>query len=143
MSNEKSFMWGAICFAAAAFFMFLSIILLGAIVVAPAKFTTCFSIACIFAITGLAFLSGPRSYVKKLFVEENRIPSFVLIFSFLFGLYFSMIAGSYILSLIFCILQLNALLYFFCKTSAINKSTLTWFFTTLWASLKVMFSRGA
>ena len=135
-------MWGTICFCASGFFMFLSLILLGAIVVAPAKFTTCFSIACIFAIAGLAFLSGPRTYVKKLFIEENRIPSFVLIFSFLFGLYFSMIAGSYLLSLIFCILQLNALLYFFCKTSAINKNTLTWFLKTIWASLSVMFSRG-
>ena len=142
MSNEKSFMWGAICFGAAGFFIFLSLLLLGAIVVAPAKFTTCFSIACIFAIAGLAFLSGPRTYIKRLFVEENRIPSFVLIFSFLFGLYFSMIAGSYLLSLLFCILQLNALMYFFCKTSAINKTTLEWFFKTAWASLSLLFRRS-
>lgn len=135
-------MWGAVCLGAAGFFMFLAVLLLGAIVVAPAKFTTCFSISCIFAIAGLAFLSGPRSYVKKLFIEENRVPSFVLIFSFLFGLYFSMIAGSYILSLLFCILQLNALLYFFCKTSAINTQTLSWFFKTLWSSITMMFSRG-
>ena len=136
-------MWATVCFGAAAFFMLLCFFLLGAIMVAPAKFTTCFSLACVSAIAGLAFLSGPRVYIKKLFVAENRYASALLIASFIFGLYFSMIVESYLLSVLFCILQLNAIMYFFCKTSAVNTTTLKWFFKSLWTSITMLFTSGA
>ena len=38
------------------------------------------------------------------------------------SLYFSMIAGSYILSLIFCIIELNAVALFFCNTFPMGTS---------------------
>ena len=120
LSNEKSYMYAGIAFAIGAFFGFLSFVLLGMIMVAPDKFVLCFTLAMVCLLVGLANLSGPRLYCKKLFQSKNLIATSCLIVSIILSVYFSMISKSGLLSLIFCIVQLNAILYFFCRTSAIN-----------------------
>merc|ERR1712137_1165839 len=68
-------------------------------------------------LVGLSFLKGVRVYVKNLFIKENLAGTVVLLSSLLLSLYFSLIADSYIFSIVFCILQLNAIIFFFFKTS--------------------------
>ena len=128
LPNDASYCNAAIAFGIAGFFLILAIFLVFSIVLAPSKFVMCFSMAMMSMMVGLAFLNGPRVYIKKLFVEKNLVASIVLIASILLSLWFSMIMGSYLLSLLFCVMQLNAILYFFCKTSAFNLGTIKWIF---------------
>jgi len=116
MGNEKSYTYAVISFVVAGLFGFLSFFMLAMIVAAPDKFVLMFTLAMMALLTGFAFLNGPRSYVKKLFVDKNLIATIVLLSSIVLSLYFSLIEESYIWSLIFCIAELNAMLFFFCKT---------------------------
>jgi hypothetical protein len=141
MPNEKSYVYSLISFAVAAFFLLMCFLLLATIVIAPAKFVMCFSLAMLSCIVGLAFLNGPRIYVKKLFMAKNLVASCVLIASILLSLWFSMIEESYIWSFLFCFMQLNAILFYFCNTSAATVSTMKWMGNGMWNAIKSLFSR--
>lgn len=91
LPNEKSYMYAAIAFGVAAFFLLLCFFLLATFILAPAKFCACFSLAMVSLICGLAFLHGPRLYIKKLFISKNLVASCVLIVSTLCALWFSLI----------------------------------------------------
>ena len=128
-----------IAFGVAGFFLLLAIVLIASIVLSPAKFVMCFSMAMLCTMVGLAFLNGPRLYIKKLFEAKNLIASCVLFSSILLSLWFSMIMGSYLMSLLFCVMQLNAIMYFFCKTSAVNLTTIKWVFQSMWSMISSRF----
>ena len=117
-------MYAGIAFAVGALFGFLSVLMLGAIVLAPEKFVLCFTLTVCSLLIAMAFLSGPRMYVKNLFRDKNLIASIVLITSLVLSLYFSLIAKSYLMSILMCLLELNAIFYFFCNTPAVSLSTL-------------------
>ena len=91
-----------------------------------AKFSMCFTFAMMALISMMACLAGPRRYVKNLFLAQNLYASILLIFSICGSLWFSVIQEAWVMSLLFCILELNAVLFFFCKTSAISLSTVQW-----------------
>jgi hypothetical protein len=90
------------------------------IVISPQKFTEFFSMAVIALIVGLAFLNGPRSYLKKLTAKKSMIATSVLFGSMILSLYFSLIEGSYLYSLIFCVIEFNAVILFFCNSFPIG-----------------------
>mmetsp|Transcript_14546 Transcript_14546/g.19743 ORF Transcript_14546/g.19743 Transcript_14546/m.19743 type:complete len:85 (+) Transcript_14546:516-770(+) len=75
---------------------------------------------------GLGYTSGPRSYANRLTERKNMYASGVLGVSMILALYSSLFDDSYLMSLLFCIMMLNAVLYFFCNTSAISMSNLKW-----------------
>jgi len=52
----------------------------------------------------------------KIFEKKNLIKTGVLFLSMILGLWFSLINSSYILSLVFCIVEFNALMLYFCNT---------------------------
>lgn len=135
LSNEKSYAKAAISFAVAGLLLLLCTVTLFTIVLAPAKFVMLFTFCMFSVLTGLAFLNGPRIYMKKLFIQKNLIASLVLLGSIAMSLYFSLIAPSYLMSLIFCCIQLNAILYFFCSTSAVNMTTLKWIGQGIWQTV--------
>jgi hypothetical protein len=58
--------------------------------------------------------------VKKLFMNKNLWATIFLIFSILMAVWFSVIKESYLLSLLFCVCELNAVAFFFCSTSVIT-----------------------
>lgn len=93
----------------------------------PAKFAMCFTFAMMSLIAGMALMAGPRLYVKKLFIAKNLWASVFLIFSIIMALWFSLIQESYLLSLLFCVFELNAVAFFFCKTSVISLNQVKWF----------------
>lgn len=126
LSNDKSIINSTIAFAVAAFFLLMCFFLLPSIVVMPSKFVMCFTFAMLSLLIGMAFASGPRMYVKKLFLAKNLYASLFLIISILCALWFSVIAQSYLLSLLFCVFELNSILYFFCNTSAVSLETVKW-----------------
>ena len=117
MDDRTDYVKAIIAFAACAVFLLLAVVTLPTIIFSPQRFTMLFTLAVVSLIFGLAFLNGPLTYVKKMTSDKrNLYASCVLICSMIFSLYFSIISGSYILSLLFCFLELNACLLFFCNT---------------------------
>ena len=115
LPNDKSYTYAAISFIAAGLFGFLSFFMLTMIVLSPDKFVLFFTLTTSALLTGFAFLKGPRTYVKNLFVDKNLYASVALLTSIILSLYFSLIAKSYLWSLLFILIELNCILYFFCK----------------------------
>ena len=108
-------MHAGIAFFLATFFGFLSMIMLGTIVAAPDKFVVCFTFTIFALIAGLASMNGPRTYIKNLFKDKNLIATGILLTCIIASLYFSMIERAYLMSILLAVLELNAVLYFFCK----------------------------
>ena len=142
LPGERSYTYAVIAFALAGFWLFLSVILLGIIVIAPSKFVMCFTLAMISTLVAMAFLNGPRLYVKRLFQEKNLVASAILLISIVMSLWFSMIEQSYIMSVIFCLVQLNAILYYFCNMSATSMATFRWICDGLRRSILGIFTSG-
>ena len=133
MSNEKSYSKAAICFCLASVFITFCAVFVFSIVLSPQKFVFMFTLCMLSVLSGLAFMNGPRMYVKKLFISKNLIASSIFVSSIVLSLYFSIVSASYLLSLLFCIIQLNAMVYFFCSTSAVYLNTLKWMGQGCWA----------
>jgi hypothetical protein len=113
-------MYAAVAFGVAGLFLFLALMVLPMVVLSPSKFVCCFSLSMCSMIVGLSLLKGVRVYIKDLFNPKNRVASFALLISMLLSLYFSLIAGSYIWSIVFCVIMLNCLIFFFFNTSPIG-----------------------
>lgn len=123
-----------ISFGVAAFFLLMAVFNLPALVLSPQMFCLMFTIAMISAIVGIAFMNGPSEYAKKLTLRINIIASVVMMGSIILSLYYSVIQGSYWMSLLFCfiqvrkylkfnnILQLNAVILFFFNTFPFGKA---------------------
>lgn len=107
VSNEKNYKYAMTCLAIGTIFMFFSMFALPVIVVSPYKFVMFFSLAMVCFLGGMAFMNGPRSYLKKLTTRKNRIPSAVLLLSILSGLYASMVYKSYLIALLFCFIEVR------------------------------------
>jgi hypothetical protein len=120
LPGEKSFIGGIIAFCVAAFFILMCVVLAPEIAFFPAKFAMCFTFAMIALIAGMALLAGPRLYVKKLFIDRNLWATVFLLFSIVMAVWFSVIKESYLMSLLFCVCELNAVAFFFCNTSVIT-----------------------
>ena len=126
LGNEKSYTYALISFGVAGLFGFLSFVMLAMLVAAPDKFVLMFTFTMIALIAGFAFLKGPRSYIKNLFVDKNLYASITLISSIILSLLASLVWKSYIWSLLFCLIELNAVLYFFCN-AGISLTQVRWF----------------
>ena len=122
----------------AGLFGFLSFLMLTMIVLSPDKFVLFFTLTTSALLTGFAFLKGPRTYVKNLFVDKNLYASIALLTSIVLSLYFSVIAGSYLWSLLFIVIELNCILYFFCK-AGISIAQVKWVCATAWATISGRF----
>ena len=77
------------------------------------------------------FLRGVRVYVKDLFIKKNVLATVILFVSLILSMYFSLIVQEWIWSIVFCFVQLNAIAYFFFRTSAIGKQQLKWMWKML------------
>merc|ERR1712226_1386709 len=96
--------------------LFLAVFSIFSIVTNPAKFVLIFTLAVIFAIAGLAFWSGPQQYMNKIFQKQFLVRTVVLFGSMIGSLWFSLVNSSYIMSLIFCVIEFNAILLYFCNS---------------------------
>lgn len=110
-------------------------IMVPVIVLMPASFVMCFTFAMISLIIGFAFLSGPRVYIKKLFIQKNLYATTLLFISISTALWFSLVDVNYLYSLVCCVFELNSVLFFYCNTTAVNLDTLKWIW---WASKNAM-----
>ena len=103
------------------FFIFLGI---GAALIAlsffflmfPGKFVLLFTLGSICLLLSMAFLQGPGTYLKKLFSQEKMVFTITYFVSIIFSLYATLIAGSTILTLLACAVELISLSWFMCSS---------------------------
>ena len=108
LNNQRDYPKAFICFAISGLSFLMSVLNLPSIVLAPSFFTFLFTLSMITLVFGLAFLNGPANYLKKLTDDKkNMFNTFVLAVSIILALYFSVIQGSYLLSLLFCFIEVS------------------------------------
>jgi hypothetical protein len=109
-------------FAGSSIFLLLAFFVLPTVFFAPQKFTMLFSVSLLAMIFSLTFMQSPTSYIRKITSDKkNLIATGVLFGSMILILYFSIVAGSYLMSILLCFLEANAVLFFFCNTFAASE----------------------
>ena len=82
----------------------------------PGKFVLLFTLGSICLLLSMAFLQGPATYMKKLFSHEKMVFTITYLVSIVFSLYATLIAGSTILTLIACAVEMISLSWFMCSS---------------------------
>ncbi|KAF9175741.1 protein transport protein sft2 [Mortierella sp. AD011] len=109
---------GLACFMIA-FFVGLPLLLLK-----PSKFATSFTLGSILLMASFALLKGPAAHLKAL-VSKERLPfTGAYIGSMVFVLYSSLIANSYILTIIGTVIEILALVYYFTSYSPFSTGSI-------------------
>ncbi|CAJ1960211.1 unnamed protein product [Sphenostylis stenocarpa] len=111
--SGKSLVYFGLLLASGVFFVFLSFTLfLPVMVVMPQKFAICFTLGCGFIIGSFFALKGPKNQLTHMLSRE-RLP-FTLAFlgSMIGTIYVSMVLHSYILSVVFSVVQVLSLGYY-------------------------------
>ena len=116
LSDKKEFTKAFGAFGICGLLLFVSIMNVFSIVTSPGKFVCIFTMAVIAALVGLAYWNGPQQYMNKMFEKVNLVKTVVLLGSMVLSLWASLIQGSYILSLLFTIIEFNAIMLYFCNT---------------------------
>ncbi|KAF8938967.1 Got1/Sft2-like family-domain-containing protein [Dissophora ornata] len=109
---------GLACFMIA-FFVGLPLLLLK-----PSKFATSFTLGSLLLMASFALLRGPTAHLKALMSKE-RLPFTGAYFgSMIFVLYSSLVANSYILTIIGTVIEILALLYYFTSYSPFSTGSI-------------------
>ncbi|KAL8506908.1 hypothetical protein ACS0TY_017701 [Phlomoides rotata] len=111
--SGKSLVYFGFFLAAGVFFIFIAFtIFLPVMVLKPQKFAICFTIGCAFIVGSFFALKGPRGQLSHMLSKE-RLPFTVGFFGSMAGtIYVSMVLHSYVLSVLFSVLQVLALMYY-------------------------------
>ena len=111
MNDRADYTKALIAFALSAVLMLLAVFSLPTIIFSPQRFTLIFTLSLISLIVALAFMNGPLTYIKKITGNrKNLVASVVLTVSIIFSLYFSIIHESYVMSMLFCFIEVTILL---------------------------------
>ena len=92
--------------------IFLSMIFLPAIVLAPQKFVGLFSLGSIIILLSFIFIYGTSGYLELLFSASRVTFTLMFLASLLVSFYFSFIKSNYIVSLICALVQMVTLIIF-------------------------------
>lgn len=92
--------------------IFLSLIFLPAIVLAPTKFVGLFSLGSLIILTSFIFIYGTSGYLDLLFSASRVTFTLMFLLSLIVSFYFSLIKNNYIISLICAVIQLVTLIIF-------------------------------
>ncbi|XP_022587089.2 uncharacterized protein LOC34620263 [Cyclospora cayetanensis] len=111
LSSRNMLMFGVVA-AVGVLFMFLAFLTLPLLVFAPSKFSLLFTMGSLCFLSALAFLRGVGALFRHL-IEPSRLPFTAVYFSSLFlTLYATLMAKSYVLTLVFSLSQLCGLASF-------------------------------
>ncbi|XP_059662843.1 protein transport protein SFT2-like [Cornus florida] len=111
--SGKSLMYFGVLLAAGVFFIFIAFTMfLPVMVLVPQKFAICFTIGCAFIISSFFALKGPKNQLAHMSSKE-RLPFTLGFIGTMVGtIYVSMVLHSYVLSVLFSVLQVLALSYY-------------------------------
>ena len=116
MDNRADYKKAIVAFVVSALFMGCAVFSLPTIILSPQMFTTMFTMSMLCLLFALAFLNGPATYITRLTQRTNIIASALMMASIVFALYFSVIDGNYLLSLLFCFLEVILISYNYSST---------------------------
>ncbi|PHT51840.1 hypothetical protein CQW23_06302 [Capsicum baccatum] len=104
--SGKSLMYFGLFLAAGVFFIFIAFTMfLPVMVLMPQKFAICFTIGCAFIIGSFFALKGPKNQLTHMTSKERLPFTGVFIGSMVGTVYVSMVLHSYILSVLFSVIQ--------------------------------------
>ncbi|MBA0606781.1 hypothetical protein Godav_019198 [Gossypium davidsonii] len=111
--SGKAFIYFGLFLAAGVFFVFIAFTMfLPVMVLMPQKFAICFTLGCGFIIGSFFALRGPKNQLAHMSSKE-RLPFTVGFIGSMVGtMYVSMVLHSYILSVLFSVVQVLALAYY-------------------------------
>lgn len=107
MNDQRDLTKSFIFFAVSALFLFFAFLALPMIIVSPQKFTLLFTLSMLSLLVALAFLNGPATYARKLSDRRNAVATLVMAVSIVLSLYFSVVQSSYLLSILFCVIEVS------------------------------------
>ncbi|KAI9176496.1 hypothetical protein LWI28_003544 [Acer negundo] len=140
--SGKSVMYFGVFLAAGVFFIFISFTMfLPVIVLVPQKFAICFTIGCILIVGSFFALKGPKNQLAHMFSKERLPMTLVSIGTMVGTIYVSMVLHSYILSVLFSVLQVVVLLYYAISYFPGGSIGLKFFSSTLTSSILNCFGR--
>ncbi|KAG5407133.1 hypothetical protein IGI04_013252 [Brassica rapa subsp. trilocularis] len=113
MPSGKALMYFGLLLASGVFFIFIAFTMfLPVMVLMPQKFAICFTLGCGFIIGSFFALRGPQNQLAHMSSME-RLPLTIGFIATMVGtIYVSMVLHSYILSVVFSVLQVLALVYY-------------------------------
>ncbi|KAI4307825.1 hypothetical protein L6164_030964 [Bauhinia variegata] len=111
--SGKALMYFGLFLASGVFFIFMAFTLfLPVMVVVPQKFAICFTLGCGFIIGSFFALKGPKTQLAHMLSMERLPFTLGFIGSMVGTIYVSMVLHSYILSVVFSVIQVLALGYY-------------------------------
>ncbi|XP_043690830.1 protein transport protein SFT2-like [Telopea speciosissima] len=111
--SGKSLMYFGLLLATGVFFIFIAFTMfLPVMVLMPQKFAICFTLGCAFIIGSFFALKGPKNQLAHMSSKERLPLTLGFIASMVGTIYVSMVLHSYVLSVLFSVLQVLALLYY-------------------------------
>ncbi|KAK6142367.1 hypothetical protein DH2020_022715 [Rehmannia glutinosa] len=140
--SGKSLMYFGFFLATGVFFIFIAFtIFLPVMVLKPQKFAICFTIGCAFIVGSFFALKGPKNQLAHMLSKE-RLPFTLGFLGSMAGtIYVSMVLHSYILSVVFSVLQVLALSYYAISYFPGGSAGLKFLSSTLVASVLRCFGR--
>ncbi|KAJ7548432.1 hypothetical protein O6H91_07G012000 [Diphasiastrum complanatum] len=113
LPSRKAITYFGVMLGAGMFFIFIAFLLfLPVIVLMPHKFASCFTIGSLLVIGSFFVLKGPRTQFFHM-ISKERLPFTAAFIGSMAGtIYASMVMHSYVLSVIFSVIQVLALLYY-------------------------------
>ncbi|XP_042485920.1 protein transport protein sft2-like [Macadamia integrifolia] len=111
--SGKSLMYFGLLLATGVFFIFIAFTMfLPVMVLMPQKFAICFTLGCAFIIGSFFALKGPKNQLAHMSSKERLPLTLGFVASMVGTIYVSMVLHSYILSVLFSVFQVLALLYY-------------------------------
>ncbi|KAM4092082.1 hypothetical protein ACB094_06G010200 [Castanea mollissima] len=111
--SGKALMYFGLLLATGVFFVFISFTMfLPVMVLMPQKFAICFTLGCGFIIGSFFALRGPANQLAHMSSKERLPLTLGFIGSMVATIYVSMVLHSYILSVLFSVIQVLALMYY-------------------------------
>ncbi|PON86358.1 Vesicle transport protein, SFT2-like [Trema orientale] len=111
--SGKALMYFGLLLATGVFFVFIAFTMfLPVMVLMPQKFAICFTLGCGFIIGSFFALKGPKNQFAHMSSKERLPFTLVFIGSMVGTIYVSMVLHSYVLSVLFSVIQVLALAYY-------------------------------
>ncbi|XVF81399.1 hypothetical protein PTKIN_Ptkin15bG0152100 [Pterospermum kingtungense] len=140
--SGKSLMYFGVFLAAGVFFIFIAFTMfLPVIVLVPQKFAICFTIGCALIVGSFFALKGPRYQLVHMSSKERLPFTLGFVGSMVGTIYVSMWLHSYILSVLFSVLQVISLSYYAISYFPGGSSGLKFLSSTLASSVLRCFGR--
>ncbi|KAI4306251.1 hypothetical protein L6164_029544 [Bauhinia variegata] len=140
--SGKALMYFGLFLASGVFFIFIAFTLfLPVMVVVPQKFAICFTLGCGFIIGSFFALKGPKNQLAHMSSKERLPFTLGFIGSMVGTIYVSMVLHSYILSVVFSVIQVLALGYYVMSYFPGGSSGMKFLTSALTSSIMKCFGR--